>query len=72
LLENPVLREAVAAEEARVLNQIRTASLADKELHTRLVIAMQISSAVTRNLWSYIQDGHEATQQINMRGRRID
>lgn len=55
-----------------MLNQIRTADLSNHELHTRLVIAMQISSAVTRNLWSYIQDGHEATQQINMRGRRID
>jgi hypothetical protein len=55
-----------------VLNQIRTADLSNTELHTRLIMAMQISSAVTRNLWSYIQDGHEATQQINMRGRRID
>jgi hypothetical protein len=36
------------------------------------VIAMQISSAVSRNLWSFIQDGHEATQQINLRGKRID
>jgi hypothetical protein len=67
-----VLREAVAHEEAKILSQIRTADLSNKELHTRLVIAMQVSTAVTRNLWSYIQDGHEATQQINMRGRRID
>lgn len=67
-----MLREAVATEEGRILNQIRTANLADKELHTRLVIALQISSAVQRNLWSFIQDGHEATQQINLRGKRID
>lgn len=62
----------MAAEEARILQQLRTASLADKELHTRLVTAFQISSAVSRNLWAFIQDGHEATQQINLRGKRID
>jgi hypothetical protein len=62
----------VAAEEARVLNQMRVADLSNKELHTRLIIALQASTAVARNLWSYIQDGHEATQQINLRGKRID
>lgn len=72
LLENPVLSEAVAAEEARILNQMRQCSLSDKEAHTRLVMALQMSSAVTRNLWVMIQDGHDAAEEIRMRGRRID
>lgn len=62
----------MAAEEARILSQMRQCSLAEKETHTRLIMALQMSSAVTRNLWVMIQEGHEAAEAIRMRGRRID
>lgn len=62
----------MAAEEARILNQMRQCSLADKETHTRLVMALQMSTAVSRNLWVMIQEGHEAAEALRVRGRRID
>lgn len=62
----------MGAEEARILTQMRQCSLSDKEAHTRLIMALQMSTAVTRNLWVMIQEGHEATEAIRMRGRRID
>lgn len=72
LLENPVLHEAVAEEERRILVQMQHCSLADKEAHTRLIMALQMSTAVNRNLWAMIQQGHEATESIRVRGSRID
>jgi hypothetical protein len=51
---------------------MRQVRLDDKEGHTRLVMALQISHAVTRHLWHLIQDGAVAADQINVRGRRID
>ena len=72
LLSNPLLLEAVGALEADIVNQIKSVSLADKEGHTRLVMAMQISSAVTRHLWNAVQDGVQAKEHIQLRGSRID
>lgn len=46
--------------------------LDDKEGHTRLVLALQTSRAVGKFLWLAIQDGGNAVQEINLRGRRID
>ena len=72
LLGNSVLREAVQAEEDRILAQMLQCSLSDSAAHTRLVMALQMASAVQRNLWARIQDGHEAAAEINVRGTRID
>lgn len=72
LLENPLLNEVVLAERDRIIAEIERAPLSDKDLHTRLIIALQISTAVQRNLWLAIQEGHEATHAIQMRGKRID
>jgi hypothetical protein len=55
-----------------LLNQLRQVSLADKEAHTRLVMGLQTNAAVQRHLWMMIQDGVNAEQQIQLRGRRID
>jgi hypothetical protein len=62
----------VAAEETRILSQMRQCSLGDKEAHTRLIMALQMSTAVTRNLWVMVQEGVDAAEAIRMRGRRID
>jgi ABC-type transport system involved in Fe-S cluster assembly fused permease/ATPase subunit len=70
LLENPVLQEAFGAVEADLLRQVRACSLSDKDGHTRLVMAIQMSQAVNRHLWLLIQDGQAA--QLNVRGSRID
>ncbi len=72
LLSSSLLREAVYTEEMNILNQMRQCSLSDKESHTRLVMALQMSSAVTRNLWRMINDGNEAAESIRMRGTRLD
>jgi hypothetical protein len=72
LLENPLLQEAVGALEADLVAQLRAVSLADSEAHTRLVMAFQISSAVSRYLWGAINDGARAREQLQIRGSRID
>lgn len=72
LLENPLLQEAVSALEADLLSQMKTVSLADSEAHSRLILALQMSSAVTRHLWRVVQDGTTAREQIKLRGSRID
>lgn len=72
LLANPVLQQAFKAIEDDLLRQFRAVDLKDSEAHTRLVLAYQTSHAVGRHLWQLIQDGHAATAELNMRGRRID
>lgn len=49
---------------------MKSVRLDDKEGHTRLVMALQMSNAVNRHLWLVIQDGQAA--QLNVRGSRID
>lgn len=70
LLENPLLQEAFGAVEADLLKQMRSVRLDDKEGHTRLVMALQMSHAINRHLWLLIHDGQAA--QFNIRGSRID
>lgn len=72
LLENPLLQEAVSALEADLLGQMRAVRLDDADAHTRLVLALQMSSAVSRYLWNAIQDGASATERIQLRGSRLD
>lgn len=55
-----------------LLNQLRNVPLSDKDAHTRLVMAMQVNSAIKRQLWMMVQDGVSAVNEINLRGRRID
>jgi hypothetical protein len=62
----------VGALEADLVAQMKAVSLADVEAHTRLVLALQMSSTVTRHLWSAVQDGAHAHAQINLRGKRLD
>jgi hypothetical protein len=66
------LQEAFGAVEADLLRQVRQVRLDDKDGHTRLVMALQMFHSVHRHFWHVIQDGHEATQQIKLRGKRID
>jgi hypothetical protein len=72
LLENPLLQEALGALEADVLAQMHAVSLADKDAHTRLILALQMGNAVDRYLWQRIQDGHKATESLRFRGSRLD
>lgn len=58
--------------EADLLNQMRAVPLQDREGHTRLVMALQINTAVQRQLWLVIQDGHSAAHELSLRGKRID
>lgn len=58
--------------ESDLIQQMRQVKLDDKEGHTRLVMALQISNAVKRHLWLMIQDGAAAVQEIQLRGKRID
>ena len=72
LMANPLLAESLGALEADLLAQIRTVSLADVAGHTRLVLAVQVTGAVTRHLKHLIHDGQVAAESISLRGKRID
>lgn len=72
LLENPLLREAFSNGEADILRQMYQAKLDDKDAHTRLVLALQVNRSVGKYLWTVIQDGATAVQEVRLRGNRID
>lgn len=67
-----MLQEAFRAVESDLVHQMRSVKLDDKDGHTRLVMALQISNSILRHLWLMIQDGEIAVQEINLRGKRID
>jgi hypothetical protein len=54
------------------MQQMRYVKLDDERAHTRLIIALQVSGAMERYLKNTIADGVMASQQINLRGKRID
>lgn len=72
LLENPLLREAFEAVEVDLIGQMRRAKLDDTGGHTRLVMALQIANAVRGHLWQLMHDGVTASEEIRLRGKRID
>lgn len=72
LLSNDLFIESLASVENDVLEQLRHAHINDKEGHTNLVIALQVTRAVQHQIWLAVQDGINATEELNMRGRRID
>lgn len=72
LLSNGLLNEAILSIEHDVLQQMRVVKLSDVDSHTRLILALQTTGAVQRALWQRIQDGVSASEQINLRGKRID
>jgi hypothetical protein len=71
-MQNPLLQEALWALEADLISQLRSVSLADVNSHTRLAMAFQVTSAVTRHLSHLIHDGQVAGESIQLRGKRID
>ena len=72
LLENPLLREAFSNFEADVVRQMYQVKLDDEKAHTRLILALQTGRSVGRYLWTVIQDGASANQEVQLRGKRID
>ena len=72
LLENPLLQESVSALKADIVAQMEAVALADADAHTRLVMALQITDAVTRHLWRTVQEGVTAEDTIKLRGKRLD
>jgi len=46
--------------------------LDDEKAHTRLILALQTGRSVGRYLWTVIQDGASANQEVQLRGKRID
>lgn len=72
LLDNETLRSAFYALNQDLLRQIDHVKLDDMEGQRRLVMAVQMTKAVEKQLWLLVQDGHEAANSIQLRGRRID
>jgi hypothetical protein len=55
-----------------LIAQLRITSLEDVQAHTRLTMAFQITTAVTRHLRHVIHDGEVAAGSLQLRGQRID
>lgn len=72
LLNNPLLNESIATLIEDLNQQMRVVSLMDVDSHTRLVMALQVTHAVTKHLRHVIHDGLAAGEQIQLRGKRID
>lgn len=72
MLRNPLLLEAFNSIEGELLRQMYGVRLDDNDGHTRLVLALQTGRAVSRYLWSAVQDGVTASHDLQLRGRRID
>jgi hypothetical protein len=72
LLNDPLLAECIHGIEADLIEQVRLVKLDDCEGHSRLVTAVQVLGAVTRQLAYLIQRGEMATERLNLRGKRID
>ena len=58
--------------QADLLNQMKACRLTESDVHTRLIMALQMSDAVGKHLWYIIQQGNVATESLNVRGSRID
>lgn len=72
LLRNSLFNEALNSLNIDLQQQIRAVALSDKDGHTRLVMAIQIASAIERFLRHVIADGEAAVGVIELRGKRID
>ena len=72
LLDNDLFRDAVFAMQSDILSQLDRVKLDDLEGQRRLVMALQMSKTIEKQLWLLIQDGHEAVNAIQLRGKRID
>lgn len=67
-----MLQEAFLAVDTDLMQQLRSVRLDDRDGHTRLVMALQISEAVRKHLWLLMQDGAAARETIQLRGKRLD
>lgn len=72
LLSNELFVESLANVEKDILDQLRCVRLDDEQAHSRLVMALQVTHAVQKQIWMMVQDGFQAVEQLNLRGRRID
>jgi ABC-type thiamine transport system ATPase subunit len=72
LLDNPLLQEAFSAIQEDLINQLRQVKLSDVDGQQRLVMALQMFNSVQKHFWLVIQDGYDAAQQIQLRGKRLD
>lgn len=72
LLANPLFHEAMTAVRNDLNAQLMTVRLDDVNVHTRLIMAMQVTRAVERHLVSIVETGQAAAGELNLRGMRID
>ncbi len=71
LLRNELFNEAINALREDLNSQILLVNLGDKESHTRLVMALQMTGAVERYLRGAVSDGAAAVEMV-VSGKRID
>lgn len=72
LLKNPLLREVVTALYEDLNTQMKAVSLLDVNSHTRLVMALQITHKIERQLVSIVENGAAAVEALALQGKRID
>lgn len=64
LMQHPLMKEAFAACEASLLQQMREVKARDKEMHTELVRRLQTLDCIRRYFDRTIADGKAATREL--------
>jgi len=64
LLENSVFKDAWRAAEASIVEQMADVKMRDTEMHTRLILALQILNSVRRHIQTVMDTGKMADIQL--------
>lgn len=67
LLTNPLFLSAMQDVEQRLVHTMKTVSLNDKEVHSRLVTALWVTDQVRNAIRRHIETGKLARKELSMR-----
>lgn len=67
LLTNPLFLSAMQDVEQRIIHTMKSASLNDKEVHSRLVTALWVTDQVRNAIRHHIETGKLARKELSMR-----
>jgi len=69
LLENSIFKQAWENAEQSIIDQMREVKTRDDEMHTRLILALQVLDRVKNHIRAIAQTGEMAKIQLNEKKR---
>jgi hypothetical protein len=64
LLENPLIADAFKAVKDGIMSGMNQSAMTDNEMHTRLVIALQLINQIERQITEHVTTGKMAELQL--------